>query len=431
MMGHQRVVLLFLLNLSVAPGNRQQTVLMKIKEHRGISSQGAASTGPLRDGVELPPFQIHVEILNKAEVMASKVGNWWGISYAADFMVSEEAFATKISDKLCESIPAAVTESAGIDLSMVENKAEKHGTRFVLDTQVIGYDMKALGEKALNLDSEGSSTFSNIINNTLYGALSKMGMSEKFLEIHDKIANKIRNKIMEKMLEILPEKLGEEGVKIKIGIPEYQSSLQTANAAEAAAEAAAAEQAESVKAMIGLGQPFDTKCVIENRSALLDDAIEPGFFSWGKKWIASMISDAKFNKLIEKKLEEKVPPALQEKAGIESSCERLEGDEKSGIRFRMTVLGFNIHNLLTMAMTKKATAEGFELEMAEKKGREFVEGYDEALSSLKALADLGLKGMEEKMDIISAKVSGTVCEKVREMLKQTLEEKLYAKCESE
>ena len=72
----------------------------------------------------LDAFHIEIIVANKNEVMAQKVGNWWGVSFAANYMVSEDTFANKIADKLVGILPEKM-KAMGLEMSVKRQKEEE------------------------------------------------------------------------------------------------------------------------------------------------------------------------------------------------------------------------------------------------------------------------------------------------------------------
>merc|ERR1711939_375010 len=141
---------------------------------------------------------------------------------------------------------------------------------------------------------------------------------------------------MEKLRDALPTKFAEQGIKMTCEVPEYVP-----------AEEEAPTDAQTLK-KIGLGEPFWMDVTINDRAALLNDVIEgDGVGSKVKKFVAGHIPDAKFNEAIAKKLQEKVPAALEEKAGIKCTCEKI-GLQKECVLVKIVIVGFDMKQLLTM-----------------------------------------------------------------------------------
>jgi hypothetical protein len=350
-------------------------------------------------GHALAPFHMHVDILNKTEVIASKVGGWWGTSAAANFMVSEANFASKISGKLTDMLPSTFKDEAGIDLSVSELKAEKSGTKFVLEVQILGFDMAALGQKGFNLNNEAAARFKSAFDEIL-NALERMDMSDRASSIQDKVGMKVRNNIMQKLLAILPEKFLEQGVKIDIDIPEYESSAMV-------------DQAEkcSIRSQpgLGLGEPLWFEVSIQDRNALLDEAIDKHSIA-GKLQLfaAGHLPDGRFNDLIARKLESKVPGALAESAGIKAICEQVPG-QNGCLLIKIIVQEFDQKRLLTLA-----------------KSQEFADAFESLFASLRTLEELGVSGIQEKIDVVNGRIAAQVCKKLRQKLQAVLTEKLHA-----
>eukprot|EP00812_Abedinium_dasypus_P013032 NODE_653_length_1426_cov_370.363968.p2 GENE.NODE_653_length_1426_cov_370.363968~~NODE_653_length_1426_cov_370.363968.p2 ORF type:complete len:385 (-),score=127.04 NODE_653_length_1426_cov_370.363968:255-1334(-) len=346
------------------------------------------------------PFHIEIDVLNKEEVIKGKVPGFGLLAAAANHLVTEEKFATKIAEKLHETLPGAMKE-AGIDLTIERCQNEGPPTHFSLSLQVRGLDMAGLGKTGLKLNEADAARFAAAFAG-IQQSLRRMGMEEKADGISSGIGDKVRNALMVKLQEILPQKLGDQGVKIKVEVPEYVPSAATPPPADG-----------PHPSKLGLNVPFYLECTIEDRKALLSEALPGGGIAAGaKRCFAGWIPDDKFSDVVEQKLSEKIPAALYEKAGVRTTIvsEAPNAERESAISVKVTIEGFDTVQLLTTA-----------------KGPEFGAGFGELWNCLQELASLGIPGLEEKMDGITETIAGNVREKMREKLAEVLGEKLHAR----
>ena len=343
----------------------------------------------------LAPFRVELVVKNKEEVIAAKVGNWWGVSYAVNYAVTSETFATKIADKFVTLLPTQLGE-AGIDLTVKRLKeAEPEGLCCVtLEIQILGFDLGCLVQKGMGIDGAAFNKTFTALQSTL---TSKMGMEEKAIEIGVNVGNTVRSKIMGKLAEILPQKMNEQGIKVSLNIPEMKPQDS---------EEAAAVVAEK---RLALDTPFVMSMHVDDREALLNETINTKQIGGRlKKFVATKISDEKFNAIVGEKLEEKIPAALAEK-GIQLSFTRLPPTEDAGIVVQITIESFDLDQLLVMS-----------------KGAEFASGFAELLALLTTLAGMGMPHLLSKKDDILAKISGQVREKMSEKITEALATKLHA-----
>jgi len=345
----------------------------------------------------LPPFHLQLLVNNKEEVIAEKTGNWWGISYAANFVVTNDAFAEKIAAKFCDMLPKQMG-AMGIDLSVQRVLEEEPDglCRVTLGIQIKSFDLPSLVNKGMGIDK---ATFSETFQG-IQTTLVEIGMEEKVKDMETNIGESIRAKIMGKLAQVIPEKMGEQGVKVTATVPELND--KPAGVGEVSMETA-----------LAMDTPFVMSLQIEDRNALLESAIGPdaGLGGKFKKFVASKIPDDKFNAAVARKLESAIPCALADK-GINLNFKRLPPREDAGIVVRIVVESFDLEQLLTMG-----------------KGPDFAKGFARLMELLDKLASLGegFAHLRSKKGEISSKISAQVRNRVQEKLKENLAQKLHAR----
>lgn len=389
-----------------------------------------------QDGTYLVcPFHLHVDVLNKAEVIEKKIGWWVGVPAAgamsgvASQIVTDEAFSAKVAEKLSAQMPIKVKEKAGIDLVVEHIREESRGSRFSVRVHLEGVNLEGLGEKGLKLEAGRGKQFAETFM-AIKPALSRMGLFDKIDTVNQSVCAKLRWKLMEKIDEILPAELAKEPtcLKVNLSLPELSQE-----------EPPPSHGPESPRSM-GLGEqtPFLLQVHIVDRSAMIaESSVALGKIkkavsgSVGKK--VPMVA---FEKAIEHKLVTQIPEMLLQRAGVKCACRRIRRrDERKGAKKdaenKISSGHQDYQAMPTEHILVEVTITGYEswppgklLEMA--KGAEFAQGFAQLWATLEALDELGVPNMKFKMVEVVERIQGSVRDGIQIKLKQVLADRLHA-----
>eukprot|EP00930_Biecheleria_cincta_P085003 TRINITY_DN74423_c0_g1_i1.p1 TRINITY_DN74423_c0_g1~~TRINITY_DN74423_c0_g1_i1.p1 ORF type:complete len:473 (-),score=105.73 TRINITY_DN74423_c0_g1_i1:26-1444(-) len=155
-------------------------------------------------GLELEPFSVILTISNKREIMDKMATSWFG--WAADYVVSDEAFTSKVTSKLETMLPPAMQEM-GIQCTFNATKIEG-----LTGTMVMHITDYSIGEAMRKAKGE---VFAGSLD-TIFETLRNLGMEEKVASIDKKIGVQLRAGLMTKIPEILEQKLSEQNVKVTV-----------------------------------------------------------------------------------------------------------------------------------------------------------------------------------------------------------------------
>jgi len=349
------------------------------------------------------PFHVHIEILNKEEVISKKVGMWWvlGASSLANFALSEEAFADKVAEQLVTMVPELVMEKVSVE--MTAEVAEKKDNKFCLKMQIIDHDLGTLIAKSQEKTPEEGKAFASILN-TIKETLPNMGMEDKVPDIDEKIRISVRNGVMKNFKKVLPMQLEKQDIKCTCEIPEiYGVEIQ-----------------ELVDDFYSLREPFSLIVSNIDRAALVDggnDKQNDGKRKVGhrlKKAILKAIPEKKFNEKVAEKLQTIIPSTIEEKLGVKSTCTRQQDQEKDGnVVVRCQITEFEIYNILVKT-----------------KGQAFADNFQNLIVCLKLLiTDYGLANLQEKVESIYKNVETTIRDQLGEGMRSVLAEKMCADVE--
>jgi hypothetical protein len=401
----------------------------------------------VQDGVVVTgtfaPFHLNVEVLNKEEVIKNKIK--WLVSdpqsgcsfpvsplaaFTSDYVISDEAFAAKVAQRLSSVLPEKALGQAGIKLKMLHLESESNGTSFVVEVLIEGFDLIHLSEKALHLDKAEAKEFAGAFEG-IKAALTKMDMSHKEQEIEEKVRGKVRWKIMQKLAEALPKELGKAPtcLKIQLDIPELMmEKMPTGCDTDAQRGKSMSEFRTDCVATIK-AEPFLVHAVIHDRHALLKDDIarkkSSKLASTVKGVVGGMVSDDTFDKIIADKLKHQIPDALRKTAGVQSVCRRIAKKEKTRHELNMDK-SMSAHGVLV-----EVTLQSFESWpptslLTRSKGSEFAAGFEELWVLLQTLERLGIPGIQAKMQTIVDQLIERVRKGIQTKLTETLAERLYA-----
>lgn len=193
------------------------------------SETSAASTASGEEkpqtGIHVKGFFLNVLLLNKSEVVASKVAEKAGsgifgraAAFAANKIVTDEAIINTLADNLKEKIEAAVRDM-GI-VCEVQKKFQKGAfvTFHVCVSEVDNLQL-ILAVKG----AEFASSFS-----TLLVSLGNLGLEETALpKINNKISQLVHEGMIRRFGEVVPQKMAEAGLNVQVNVcsPEDQAGI--------------------------------------------------------------------------------------------------------------------------------------------------------------------------------------------------------------
>lgn len=162
------------------------------------------------------PFYLNIVLLNKEEVVNSKVTERTGLrhgsllskaaNFAANKLVKDEKILSTLSEKLIEGIHKAVSD-LNITASL-ENKFQQ-GSYVVIRVQVADFDTMSL-----ILTAKGPEFASDFA--TLLVAVNHLGMADVVShKVEDKITSMINEGMMKKFSDIIPSKLADRGLHVE------------------------------------------------------------------------------------------------------------------------------------------------------------------------------------------------------------------------
>lgn len=161
------------------------------------------------------PFYLNLVLLNKEEVVNSKVAEKTGLrhgsilsnvaNFAANKLVKDEKILSTLSEKLIEGIHKAISD-LNITASL-ENKFQQ-GSYVVIRVQVADFDTMSL-----ILTAKGTEFASDFA--TLLVAVNHLGMADVVSnKVEAKITSMINEGMMKKFGDIIPAKLAEKGLNV-------------------------------------------------------------------------------------------------------------------------------------------------------------------------------------------------------------------------
>lgn len=164
--------------------------------------------------MSVPPFYLNVLLLNKAEVVSSKVAEKVGMGMLgkaagslANRVVSDEKVLNSVGDVLVEKLSAAI-ETLGIGCAM--EKRMQHGCLVCFKVTISTIDKLELILKSKG--AEFAASFSRLLV-----ALGELGIEELALpKIDDAIASKVSEGMKERMAELVPQRMREQGLEVEV-----------------------------------------------------------------------------------------------------------------------------------------------------------------------------------------------------------------------
>jgi len=386
----------------------------------------AASSG---NGPPMQAFHLHLDILNKEEVVANKIDSFIGgqspnreasrksISASVASAVPDEVFRNKVAQKLLEQLPPKLQEKAGIAMAIQHMQEGCSGRLLLFKVQLISYQLSDLGAKGLNLGEKGGEEFARLFRR-LPEAFRKMEMPQKALEVQNSVNLKIRWRFMQKLLSALPQELQKEpiGLKVRLTIPELIVEDPPPNTEN--------PDKQSMASM-GLGdfEAFLLQAEIKDRQAILEERYATGRKrDFVKKNLAAVVPDMVFERALEQKLQKQIPELLLERAGIEASCRRLRRrDERRNAPADMPTEGI----LIEVQIDGVDAWPPVKL-LNQAKGQTFTEGFTELWETLLELQQLGVPNMTEKILDVMTMIKARIHDGVQVKLLETLSERLHA-----
>ena len=157
------------------------------------------------------PFYLNIFLLNKDEVIASKVQEKAGsgifgraAAYAANKLVSEDKIIEKLSAGLLEKIPEAI-QQMGITADMKQCFQLK--SYVVMRVHITSADKIVLFNASKG--PEAAEKFAQLLDCMLF-----LGLDEALSKIDTTVMSKVRENMMKKFSEVIPQKMLESGISV-------------------------------------------------------------------------------------------------------------------------------------------------------------------------------------------------------------------------
>lgn len=158
------------------------------------------------------PFYLNVILLNKDEVVATKVAEKAGTglfgraaAFAANKLISDDKIVENLAEKLMDGVQTATAE-LGISADM--EVRFQHGPLVVIQVQVADVDTLQL-----ILSAKGEEFATNF--STLLVAATALGLKDTVeSKVDDKIYSSINEGMMAKFRELIPVKMAAQGVLV-------------------------------------------------------------------------------------------------------------------------------------------------------------------------------------------------------------------------
>lgn len=176
------------------------------------------SSGDINEPSKRPPrrckpFYLNVTLLNKDEVVASKVAEKAGnglfgraAAFAANKLISDGKIVENLAEKLIEGVHTATAE-LGISADM--EVRFQHGPLVVIRVQVAEVDTLQL-----ILSAKGEEFATNF--STLWVAANALGLKDAVeSRVDEKVYSSINEGMMAKFRELIPAKMAAQGVLVE------------------------------------------------------------------------------------------------------------------------------------------------------------------------------------------------------------------------
>lgn len=175
--------------------------------------------------MEVRPFYLNIRLLNKDEMIRSKVEEKAGTGLfakaagaLASRVVSDDMVVDKLGDILTEKIRIAV-DAMGIECDL--QKRFQQGPFVCFKVRILSVDQLKLILAAKG--EEFAATFSRLLV-----ALTELGLGESALpKINEKISEKVYEGMRKKFQELIPLRMKEQGLEVEVivGSLEEQSEV--------------------------------------------------------------------------------------------------------------------------------------------------------------------------------------------------------------
>lgn len=179
----------------------------------GRGRKNSAESVDQRSVRRCKPFFLNVTLLNKDEVVASKVAEKAGsgifgraAAFAANKLISDDKIVENLAEKLIDGVHSATSE-LGIEAEM-EVKFQ-HGPFVVIRVQVVDVDTLQL-----ILSAKGEEFATNF--STLLVAATSLGLKDTVeSRVDDKVFSSINEGMMAKFRDLIPQKMATQGVVVE------------------------------------------------------------------------------------------------------------------------------------------------------------------------------------------------------------------------